>query len=68
MTTLVLILVGIVVGLALVVGAGWVSVAFERRSQSRRRSWLAAPSGDLDDPPAVCPEMGYHGAGDGAHH
>ncbi|MDQ0474360.1 hypothetical protein QO011_007400 [Labrys wisconsinensis] len=47
------ILAGVFAGVALIAAAAWLSIAWERRSRLRKRSWLAPPSGNVDTGPSV---------------
>jgi hypothetical protein len=63
MVTAFSILIGVFAGLILLVAVIWLSVAWERRSRARKRSWLASRSGNID----VGPSVGYYGS-DGSTH
>jgi hypothetical protein len=76
MVTAFSILIGVFASLTLLVAVIWLSLAWERRSSARKRSWLASRSGNIDEGPSVgySGSDGYthsdagHGGGDAGHH
>jgi hypothetical protein len=75
MGTAILVLIGVLVGLAFLAAVIWLSFAWRRHSTSRRRSRLAPPSGDWDNALGQAggadEYSGFdisHGGSDGGHH